>query len=212
MRRRILAHKVLRQYQDILTTLAQRGYLKNHHCQAMIEVRAEMSLRHAHTQIRLRSSHELDVELATLHGAQAAHALLLNNTEEFGLEQHRQRLDLVQEQRAVCRTLHQAGLGTFGIREGAGLEAEQFHLQQRLWDGGTVDLDEGTVSPRTAVVDDAGNQPLARASLPLQQQRRDRGTPHRVEGGEVADLGAQGIDSGSMAHDAVCRMDGRDRA
>jgi hypothetical protein len=178
----------------------------------MIEVRPKTSLRHAHTQIRLRRSHELDVELATLHGAQAAHALLLNNTEEFGLEEQRQGVDLVQEQGALHRALHQTGLGTSGIREGAGLEAEQFHLQQRLWDGGTVDLNEGTVSPRTAVVDDAGNQPLARAGLPLQQQRRDRGTPHRVEGGEVADLGAQGLDSGSMAHDAVCRMGGRDRA
>ena len=56
--------------------------------------------------------------------AQAAHAFFLNGAEEFGLEQHLQRVDLVQKQRAVRRTLHEAGLGASGIGKAAGLEAK----------------------------------------------------------------------------------------
>src|SRR5262249_19454336 len=110
MRLRILAHKVLRQNQHILATLAQGGNLQEYHRQAMVQVRAESTLCHAHAQIRRRRGDELDVELATLHGTQAAHALLLNGVEEFALERERQRVDLVQKQRAVRRALHETGL------------------------------------------------------------------------------------------------------
>ncbi len=109
------------------------------------------------------------------------------------------------------RALHQAGLGASGIGEGAGLEAKQFRLQQRLRDGGAVDLDERPLGAWAAVVDDPRHQPLARARFPLQQQRGDKGTPHGVEGGEVANLGTQGINDGSMAHEAVCGMGVRDQ-
>src|SRR5262245_55225701 len=125
----ILAQKVLRQYENIRTALAQRGYLKDHHCQAMVQIRPEMSLRHARAQTCRRRGDEFDVEMMTPHRPQASDALLVESAEEFALEQQRQRIDLVQEQGAVRRALHQAGLGAFGISEGAGLKAEQFHLQ-----------------------------------------------------------------------------------
>ena len=65
--------------------------------------------------------------------------------------------------------LKQAGLGAFGIGEGPGLEAEQLRLQQRLGDGRAVDLEERPRGARAAVVDDAGDQPLAGAGFALEQ-------------------------------------------
>ena len=162
-------------------------------------------------QIRQRRGDKFDVELATRHGAQAAHALVVDGTEEFRLEQQRQRLDLVQEQRAVQRAFHEAGLGAFGIGEGTGLEAKQFHLQQGLRNGGAVDLDERPLSTWATVVGDPCHQPLARARFPLQQERWDKGTPHRVESSEIADLIAQGLDDRRIAHDAISGMGVRDR-
>ena len=110
MPRRILAQKVLRQDQDILAALAQGGDRQQHHRQAVVEVRTEASLRHLHAQLRLRGGDEFDVELATLHGPQPSHALLLDGAEELALEQQRQCIDLVQEQRAVRRASNRPGL------------------------------------------------------------------------------------------------------
>jgi hypothetical protein len=95
MRLRILAHKVLRQHQDILAARTQGWYLQQYHRQTMVEVRAEPALCHAHAQLRRRRSDALDIQLATVHGAQAAHALVLNGAEEFSLEREWQCVDLV---------------------------------------------------------------------------------------------------------------------
>ena len=94
--------------------------------------------------------------------------------------------------------LEQAGLGAFGIGEGPGLKAKQLGLQHGLRDGGAVDVEEGPLGTRAAVVDDARHQPLAGAGLPLQQHRGDGGIPQRIKGGEVADLGAQGREGGAV--------------
>jgi hypothetical protein len=202
---------VLRQYHYILATFAQGGYLQEDYRQAVIEVRAEAPLRDVHTQIHRGGGDELDVQLATLHSTQAAYTPLLNGVEEFALERERQRVDLVQKQRALRCALHETQLGAFGVGKGAGLEAEQLHFQERLRDGGTVDVDKRTVSAWAAVMDDARHQPLARTRFPLEQQGRDKRTPYGVKGGEVADLGAQGLDSGSMPHNTVRGMGVRDR-
>jgi hypothetical protein len=88
----------------------------------MVQVRAESALRHTQAQIRQRRGDEFDVELATRHRAQAAHAFFLNGAEEFGLEQHRQRVDLVQK-RVPCAALMRL-VGASGIGKGASLEAK----------------------------------------------------------------------------------------
>ena len=91
----------------------------------------------------------------------------------------------------------------FGIGEGAGLDAEQLGLQQRLRDGRTIDLDERARGARAAVVDDAGHQPLAGAGLPLQQDGGDGGMPDGVEAGQVPDLRAQGLERWGLADETV---------
>src|SRR5262245_9341545 len=120
----ILAQKVLCQHEDILPPPSQGRDLQKHYCQAMVQVRAELTLRHTQAQIHWRCGDELDVELATCHGAQATHMLLLDNVEQLGLEQHRQRVNLVQKQRAVRRALHQARFSASGVVKGAGFEAK----------------------------------------------------------------------------------------
>jgi hypothetical protein len=52
-------------------------------------------------------------------------------------------------------------------------------------------------------MNDVRQQPLAGAGLTLQQEPRDYGTPEAVEGGEVAELGAQGRDGGRRPHQAA---------
>ena len=64
------------------------------------------------------------------------------------------------------------GLGLARVGEGAPLEAEQLGLEQGLGDRGAVDLDERPRRPRAGPVKGAGQQPLARPRLALDQQRR----------------------------------------
>lgn len=52
-----------------------------------------------------------------------------------------------------------------GVGEGAGLKTKQFHLQQRLRDGGTVDLNEGAMGAWATIVDDPRHQPFPCARL-----------------------------------------------
>jgi hypothetical protein len=82
-------------------------------------------------------------------------------------------VDLVQEQCAPQSRLEEARFGPFGIGEGASLEAEQLRLQQRLRDGGAVDLDKRPLRTGAAVMNDACHQPFPRAGFPTEQQGRD---------------------------------------
>jgi len=52
-------------------------------------------------------------------------------------------------------------------------------------------------------MDDPCDQPFPRPRLPLEQQRGDGGAPNPVEGGQVANLGAQGADGRGIPHEAL---------
>ena len=97
--------------------------------------------------------------------------LLLHHAQELGLQGQAQVLDLVEEERAAGGQLDLARLGLAGVGEGALLVAEQLRLQQLLGDGRAVDLDEGPVAPRAAVVEPVREQVLAGAALALEQHR-----------------------------------------
>jgi hypothetical protein len=57
-------------------------------------------------------------------------------------------------------------------------------------------------------MDDPGNQPLTSVGFTLQQERRDEGTAHGVEGDKMADLGAQRLKGECLSDEAVGGMDG----
>src|SRR6185369_11224826 len=112
----------------------------------------------------------------------------------------RQRVDLVEEERAARCHLEQARLGALRVREGAGLEAEELRLEHALGNGGAVDVDEARPHPRTARVQPPGDEPLAGAGLALEKDGRSGGA-RGVEGGQMADLLAQVLDRRSGPDD-----------
>jgi hypothetical protein len=122
------------------------------------------------------------------------------------LKRQGEGLDLVQEQRPPPCRLQQAGLGAFGIGKRSGFKAKEFRLQQRLRDGRAVDVGERPLGPRAAVVDDPRHQPFARAGLALEEHRGCMRTPDGVEGGQVADLRAEGADRWRTAQETVGRV------
>jgi hypothetical protein len=131
----------------------------------------------------VRRHGELDVHRLVRHGADAPHTLLLDGLEHLALQRQGEGIDLVQEERPPRGRLEEARLGALGIGEGARFKAEELRLEQRLRDGGAVDFEERPLDARATLVQDARDQPLARARLPLEQDGGDQWAAERVEGG-----------------------------
>ena len=87
---------------------------------------------------------------------------VLDHPQQLGLEVQRELGDLVEEDRPAVGHLEQAGfpLGV-GAGKGAGLVTEEFGLDQRLGDGGTVDLHQRLCLALAGAMDQPGEQALA---------------------------------------------------
>src|SRR5262249_40306528 len=88
------------------------------------------------------------------------------------LELERKFPHLVQEERAAVGELEAADLLSDGVGEGSSLVAEELALEEGRWDGGTVDLDEGSLAAPAPVVDRACDQLLPRPGLTEDEHRR----------------------------------------
>src|SRR2546422_4461749 len=82
-----------------------------------------------------------------------ADLLVLQYTQQLGLQAERQVADLVEEQRAAVRHLEQPGLGGMGVRKGAALVTEQLGLDEVLGECRAVHRDERGTATRAALVD-----------------------------------------------------------
>ncbi len=164
----------------------------------MVEIGPELTLGDASLQICLGGCDELDVDRVLHNGAQPPHAFGLDDGEQLALQRQGERVDLVQEQGASRGCFKEARFGPLGIGEGAGLEAKQLRLQQRLRDGGAVHLKKRPLRPWAAIMNDPRHQPLPGASFPMQQHGGDERIAEGVERHQMAKLRAQGDDGGRL--------------
>jgi hypothetical protein len=70
------------------------------------------------------------------------------------------------------RGLEEAALSPPRIGEGSTLEPEQLRLEQRVWDGRAVDVNEGAVGAGARAVNEPRHETLACAGATLQEDRR----------------------------------------
>ena len=77
------------------------------------------------------------------------------------------------------RGLEEAPLGLSRVREGPALVAEHLGLEERLWDGGAVDVDEGSGRTGAGAVERLSDETLARSRLALDE---NRGEPSNLGG------------------------------
>src|SRR5262249_43683799 len=109
-------------------------------------------------------------------GAEALEFPLLEYAQEFDLQVEGQFADLVQEDRAAMGELEAPHFAAEGASEGPLFVPEELTLDQRGWDGGAVDLDQGSLLTRTAVMNGPCDQLFARARF---AQDEDRGLGRR---------------------------------
>ena len=189
--------KVLRENQDVGAALAERRQRKRDDGEAMVEVLAKVVARHRGAKILVGGGHDPHVGGLGARAAQTAHRALLERREELGLERRGEQADLVEEQRAAMRELKEAGLGLARVGERALLVAEQLGFEQAFGDRGAVDVDERLAGAGPRAMDGPGEEALARAGLPENQERRGTGG----DGGgadELLHLAAQGNHGGAV--------------
>ena len=113
-----------------------------------------------------------EIDPHRLRAAEWRHLPVLQDPEELRLLGERELRDLVEEERAAGGLLQEAGLRLDGSRERPLAVAEEGALEQRLGNGGTVDRDERSTRPPTAVVDGAGGELLPRSRGTGDEHRR----------------------------------------
>jgi len=164
--------EVLGEPHDVLAAVPERRQGEREHREAVVEVLAEAPLADRPAQVLVGRGEHPHVDRLVPRAAEPAHAALLERLQELGLERLGQEPDLVEEDRAAVRGLEEARLGAPRVGEGAALVAEHLGFEQGLGDRRAVDVHEGPIRARPGPMDHPGEQPLARAGLALDQDRR----------------------------------------
>ena len=145
--------------------LAQRRHPHLDHVDPVIKVLAEAARRDQLAEVPVGRRQDAHVHRLLALVADRARGLLLDEAQELHLHDEGQVRDLVEEERAAFRGLHQAQLVGDGAREAAAPVAEEFALHEFGRNRAAADRHERGVLARPGFVDQARDQLLARAGL-----------------------------------------------
>ncbi len=178
-----LAREVAGQQKDVVPPLPERRQIQGDDVDPEVEVLAELPLLHEAEKVLVRGRDDPDIHLLRLAAADHAHLAVLEHPEELDLHGGIRLADLVQEDGPAVGGLEEAGPRLAGAREGSLDVAEELALEQPLGDASAVDRHEGKGRPLAAVVDGPGDELLAGAALPGQDDGGRR--PGRLVDGGV---------------------------
>jgi hypothetical protein len=124
------------------------------------------------SQVAIGRSNQPEVHIDRPGAAETGEGPVLKHLQELNLQRRRHFADLVKEQGAAMGGLKETRLALFaGAREGTALVAEELGFEELGRDRAAIDLDEGPILPGSFGVDQAGDDVLADAGFPLDQQR-----------------------------------------
>ncbi len=167
------AQEVLGEEDHVRAAIPERRQHERDDGQAMVEVAPEASGPHGGRQVLAGGRDHARVDALAARAAEPPHRAILDRPQELRLQAEGHQADLVQEQGAAIRGLEETRLGLHRAGERSALEAEQLGLQQRLGDGGAVQVYERPCRPGALAVDAAGQQALARARLAQDEDGRE---------------------------------------
>jgi hypothetical protein len=124
----VSAHEVAYQEGNILWPLAQRRDRNRKDVQPVVKVGAELPGGHHLRQIPVGRRHQAHIDAPGARTTQTLELLLLQDSQQLGLQFEREIPDLVEEQRPLVRQLKAAELLREGPGEGPPLVAEEFAL------------------------------------------------------------------------------------
>ena len=167
-----------RQHRNVFHPVAQRRDHDRNRGQSIVQVLPERPVVRFRGEIAVGRGHDADIHLDRGRAADALELLLLQHTQQLGLQVEPHFGNFVQQQRAAVGALEGALDPLNGAGESALFVTEQRRLHQPFGEGGAVQLDEGALAAFALVVDRAGKELLTRARLALQQDRRPGGRCH----------------------------------
>src|SRR5262245_1523953 len=165
----VFLEEVFAEQRNVFCALAQRGHAEGDRVDAEVQILAQLAVPQRGVQVDVGRADQTEADADDAVAANRPVLAFLQHTEELGLQVRRHLADLVEEQRAPLGHLEEPFLVGLGARKGTLLVPEQFGLDQVLRNGRTVYLDEGALGPLGVVVDRVGDQLLAGAVLPLNQ-------------------------------------------
>ena len=143
--------------------------MQRHDLESVVQILAERALLHHPLEVLIRRRDDAQVDRDVLGAADATERAALEHTQQLDLQHGRHLADLVEEQRATVRHLHETQLLGAGIGERALLVTEQLRLEQFGGDRGAVDLDERLGVASAHAMHEVREVLLARAALALDE-------------------------------------------
>src|SRR5260370_29643886 len=160
-------HKVFHQRPNVFAARPQRRQRDRKYVQTIVEIAAKFVSLHHFNQISVGRSYEANVHLVSPAAAQALKFLLLEHTQQFGLQRQRNISHLVQEQSSFISQFETSNLLRDSSRKSAFLVAKQLAFHQIERNGSAIQLYERASTPRAEIVNRAREQFLAGARLSL---------------------------------------------
>ena len=150
---------------NVLLPVAQRRQRDGDDAEAVIEVLAELSLRHEARQVRVRRRDDAHVGADRLDGADRQELALLEDAQELRLRLDRHGADLVEEDRPPVGGLEESLLVRYGPGERAADVPEKVRLEEVGRQRTRVDGDERAGRARREAVERLGDELLPGAAL-----------------------------------------------
>src|SRR6185436_3324976 len=125
--------EMLREWQDILTAIAERGHVELDRGESEVQVFPEPAGADARLEVLVGRRQDPRVGPLALIGAHRSKLAGVEEAQQLGLGRQRQRVDLVQEDRTAARLPDEPG--TLGLRAGecTALMTEQLRLHEAVW-------------------------------------------------------------------------------
>ena len=181
---------------DIPRALAERGDLDGENIEAVVEILAKFAFLNRFEQVAVRGGKDADIDFDGFISPDAFEFPLLEDAEELGLEGEGDLTDLVEQNRAAIRQLEAAIPLVGRAGEGAFFVAEEFAFDERLGNGGAIDLDERLVGTLAVEENLVGHKLFARSIFTADH---DRGIRPADTVDEIFQAGDGGAASNDLA-------------
>jgi hypothetical protein len=133
------------------------------------EIFAEAAGSHVALQVAMRGGYDPKVDVNTLQGADRPELALLQDAEEFHLKFQGQIAYFIEKRSAAVGEFDEAALGFAGAGESTASVAEKLAFHERADKRAAIDGDK--LSARSAVIEFAGGDFLARTAFTLYEHR-----------------------------------------
>src|SRR6185312_4053777 len=143
-----------------------------HHAQPVVEIFAELPVRHLAHEILPRRGNEPHVGRDLARATQPTKALSLEHSEQLWLELRIQIANLVEKDTPTLGDVEEAWPKCVGAVRGSQLLPEELRVERRSRQRGAVDLHQWPLSSHTGPMDRFGDVAFPRSALAGDEHRR----------------------------------------